>query len=120
MEIGTEDRNLDAPMGRAGGWNETVDSRQLEGRNLWRGVKVKEYSGLRLGLLHNGYNTVDLRRSCGIRWVGNGRDSLCELEWIQGLVQSMAEIWHGDLRLTINAGDKVCRRGKGIEGRFWG
>jgi hypothetical protein len=66
MEIGTEDRNLDASMSGTGGWNETVDFGQLEGRDRRRGIKVEEYSRLRLGLLHNSHSMGNLRGSCGI------------------------------------------------------
>lgn len=66
VEIGTEDCNLDASMGRTGGWNETVDSGQLEGWDWWRGVKIEEHSRLRLRMLHNTYDVCYLRGSCGI------------------------------------------------------
>jgi hypothetical protein len=119
MEIGTKDSNLDASMSRTGGWNETMDSGQLEGWDWRRGVKVEKHSRLRLGLLYNGYGMGDLRGSGGIRWAGNRGDNLRELKRIQGLVQSMIEIRHENLRLTINTGNKVCWRGERIEGRLW-
>lgn len=119
MEIGTEDRNLNASMSGTSGWNETMDFGHLEGRDRWRGVEIEEHSRLRLGFLHNSYSIGNLWGSCWIRWAGDRGNSLRELEGIQGLVQSLTEIRHGDFRLSINSRDKVCRGGEGIEGKLW-
>jgi len=66
MEIGTEDSNLDASVSRSGGWNETMDSRELEGWDWRRRIKIEEHSRLRLGLLYNSYGMGNLWGSCGI------------------------------------------------------
>ena len=66
MEIGTEDCDLDAPVSGTGGWDEAVDSGQLEWWDWWRGVKVEENTRLRLGLLYNRHSMSNLRGSCGI------------------------------------------------------
>ena len=118
MKVSTKDCNLDASMSRAGGRNETMDFGHLEGRDRRRGVKIKEHGRLRLGFLHNSYSMGNLWGSCWIRRTGNRGNSLGEFERIQGLVQSLVEIRHGDFRLSINPGDKVCGRGNRIERRF--
>lgn len=66
MEISTEYSDLDASMSRTSGWNETMDFRQLEGRDRRRRVKIEENSGLRLGVLRNSSSMGRPRGSCGI------------------------------------------------------
>jgi len=119
MEISTEDRNLYASVSRTGGWNEAMDFGHLEGRDRRRGVKIEEHSRLRLGFLHDSYSMGNLRGSCWVRGAGDRRNSLGELKGIQGLVQSLTEIRHGNFRLSINPRDKVRRRGERIERKLW-
>lgn len=118
MEISAEDSNLDTPMGRTSGWNETMDLGQLKGRDLRRRVEIEEKCGLRLGVLCDGHSVGNLRGGCRIRRARDGGDSLSELKRIQRLVQCLVEIRNLNLRLPIDTRNEVCWSGERIKRIF--